>query len=319
MFRRPIGALRPCSVAGHCQRAGRVAGCDGATVLSTHMGQDEPAYDANNPIVRGGQPVSESTYLTDALTREAVDFIEHKRRPFFLYLAYNAVHSPLQASDRYMRRFQQIEDIHRRIFAGMLSNLDDSVGAVLAKLRERDLERNTLVFFISDNGGPTRELTSSNEPLRGGKGDVYEGGLRVPFLVQWKSVIPASGVFAEPVVSLDIFATAAAAASLPPAERPPCDGVDLVPFLSASDGAIPHEILFWRMRGRTALRARDWKLVPQPGAGKRNADWQLYNLSQDIGESRDLAESQRAKLAELVAIWDRMNGEMLEPFWKPAR
>ncbi len=146
--------------------------------------------------------------MTDALTREAVDFIErNERRPFFLYLAYNAVHSPLQASDRYMRRFQQIEDIHRRIFAGMLSNLDDSVGAVLAKLGERDLERNTLVFFISDNGGPTRELTSSNEPLRGGKGDVYEGGLRVPFLVQWKSVIPASGVFAEPVVSLDIFAT----------------------------------------------------------------------------------------------------------------
>ena len=175
------------------------------------MRHNEPAYDANNPILRGGQPVEESEYLTDALTREAVDFIDrHRTRPFFLYLAYNAVHSPLQASSQYMQRFAHIDDIHRRIFAGMLSNLDDSVGAVLSKLQQTGLEQQTLVFFISDNGGPTRELTSSNQPLRGGKGDVYEGGLRVPYLLQWKGELPASHVYPHPVISLDAFATALA-------------------------------------------------------------------------------------------------------------
>ena len=125
-------------------------------VYTDHMGYDEPDYDANNPIVRGGQPVVETEYLTDALTREAVDFIDrHDDKPFFLYLAYNAVHSPLQGADAYMQRFPHIQDIQRRIFAAMLSIMDDSVGAVLAQLRESGLEENTLVFFLSDNGGPT--------------------------------------------------------------------------------------------------------------------------------------------------------------------
>ena len=263
---------------------------DGSLVLSTHMRHDEPPYDANNPILRGGQPVQESTYLTDALTREAVDFIDRNRqRPFFLYLAYNAVHSPLQAADKYMERFAHIEDIQRRIFAGMLSNMDDSVGAVLAKLRDEGLEENTLVFFISDNGGPTRELTSSNKPLRGGKGEVYEGGLRVPFLVQWKSVLPQARVFSQPAISLDVYATAAAAAGVPIPRKQQCDGVDLVPLLTNAENNAPHDVLFWRMQARRALRAGDWKLVRQPGYRQSQADWELYDLSADISESQNLA------------------------------
>ena len=156
-------------------------------LYSDHMRGNEPDYDADNPITRGGQPVEESEYLTDALTREAVDFIDrHDDKPFFLYLAYNAVHSPLQGADAYMKKYSHIEDIHRRIFAAMLGNLDDSVGSVMKQLRKSGLEENTLVFFLSDNGGPTRELTSSNLPLRGEKGTMYEGALRVPFMAQWK-------------------------------------------------------------------------------------------------------------------------------------
>ena len=172
-----------------------------------HMGRDEPDYDANNPITRGGQPVVENAYLTDALTREAVDFIDrHDDKPFFLFLSYNAVHSPLQGADAYMEKFSHIEDLHRRIFAAMLANLDDSVGAVMSKLRQSGLEENTIVFFLSDNGGPTRELTSSNLPLKGSKGSMYEGGLRVPFMMQWPGTIPAGQTYHKTISSLDIYA-----------------------------------------------------------------------------------------------------------------
>ncbi len=298
---------------------GRWVRDDGKLIHSTHMGHNEPAYDANNPILRGGQPTLESAYLTDAWTREAIEFIErNKSRPFFLYLAHNAVHSPLQGADAYMERFGHIEDVHRRIFAAMLSNLDDSVGAVLRRLRDRGLEENTLVFLLSDNGGPTRELTSSNKPLRGGKGDVYEGGIRVPFLVQWKGTLPAGKTYERPVISLDIYATALAVAGVPaPRNRPP-DGVDLLPYLSGENTGAPHDVLFWRMGTRTAIRAGDWKLLRNPRRGG-NAEWQLYDLKNDVAESKNLIEKHPHKARELETIWKRWNNQMLEPAWTPRR
>jgi arylsulfatase B len=289
---------------------------DGNLIYTTHMGNDEPAYDADNPIIRGGQPVEEHEYLTDALTREAVDFIgRHKRKPFFLYLAYNAVHSPLQGADAYMQRFGHIEDIHRRIFAAMLSNLDDSVGAVMNKIRQEGLEQDTLVFFLSDNGGPTRELTSSNLPLRGGKGDVYEGGIRVPFMVQWKRRLPAGRVYEQPVIALDIFGTAAAVAGAPLPKNRPIDGVDLMPYLTGKKAGRPHDVLFWRMNQRTAVRVGDWKLLRNPRRG--DSGWHLYNLAADLSEQNDLAQTETEKLAELKAVWENMNAQMVEPAWQP--
>lgn len=280
-------------------------------IYSTHMGHDEPAYDANNPILRGGQPVAENEYLTDAFTREAVDFIDrHADKPFFLYLAYNAVHSPLQGADKYMQRFSHIEDIHRRIFAAMLANLDDSVGAVLGKVREKQLEEKTLIFFLSDNGGPTRELTSSNLPLRGEKGTMYEGGLRVPFMVQWKGNIPGGSVFDKPVVSVDIFATAA---KLSGAKLPTnLDSVDLMPYLTGQHTGVPHETFYWRQGAKTALRHGDWKLVHM-GRNLSQPKWELYDIANDISEKDDLAGKTTVKVAELEMIWRRLDGEMLEP------
>ena len=280
------------------------------------MGGDEPDYDANNPIIRGGQPVIETVYLTDALTREAVDFIDrHDDKPFFLYLAYNAVHSPLQGANAYMEKFAHIEDLQRRIFAAMLANMDDSVGAVLSQLRKSGVEKDTLVFFLSDNGGPTKELTSSNLPLRGEKGQMYEGALRVPFMMQWKGKVPAGLVYEKPVSSFDIYATAAANSD-GVAAPVQVEGVDLMPFLSSERQGAPHETLFWRQGHKRGLRHGDWKLVRMKaklGAGKPN--WELYDLSKDLSEKNDLASAQPDKLNELAQIWETLNTEMAKPLF----
>ena len=285
-------------------------------IYTTHMGNNEPDYDADNPIMRGGQPVVETEYLTDALTREAVDFIDrHDDKPFFLYLAYNAVHSPLQGADIYMKKFAHIEDIHRRIFAAMLSNLDDSVGAVMAQLRKSGLEENTLVFFLSDNGGPTRELTSSNLPLRGGKGMMYEGGLRIPFMAQWKGKIPPGQVYDKAVSSFDIYATAVANSKGIKAPKQ-IEGVDLIPYLTGKDSGTPHKTLFWRQGGKAGLRHADWKAVRMGGRkAQGRAQWELYDLSKDLSEENNVAKAHPERLAELVTIWEKMNGEMSEPLF----
>ncbi|MDA1067970.1 MAG: sulfatase [Verrucomicrobia bacterium] len=296
---------------------GRWISQDEKLIYSTHMGGTEPDYDADNPIYRDGQPVEEEEYLTDAFTREAVSFIgRHADKPFFLYVPYNAVHSPLQGADPYMKKFEHIEDIQRRIFAAMLSNLDDSVGAILAKLREKGMEENTLIFFISDNGGPTRELTSSNLPLREGKGSVYEGGNRVPFMAKWPSQIPAGAVYEHPVISLDIFATAAAIANAQLDKRKIIDGVNLIPYLTGENKSRPHDTLFWRIEKRTAIRVGDWKLLRNPGRGQGD-DWELYNLATDISESNNLASSNPSKLKEMIKAWESVNGEMIDPVWSP--
>ncbi|NOX54562.1 MAG: sulfatase-like hydrolase/transferase [Planctomycetes bacterium] len=283
---------------------------NGDRIYSTHMGHDEPPYDANNLILRGGQPVLEPSYLTDAFTREAIDFIRrHRRQPFFLYVAYNAVHSPMQATHAYIERFRHIEDIHRRVFAAMLAHLDDSIGKILKTLREAGLEQDTLVFFLSDNGGPTRELTSSNRPLRGGKGDLYEGGIRVPFLLQWKGHVPAGLVYQHPVISLDVFATAAAATGTPPSDRKPIDGVDLLPYLIDQRAGRPHEVLYWRMNQRAALRLGDWKLVRNP-RGQRDAPWELYSLADDLGETHNLSEAEPQRLKQMIRTWERLDRQI---------
>ncbi|MCA9162620.1 MAG: sulfatase-like hydrolase/transferase [Planctomycetales bacterium] len=303
---------------------GRWTSADGRLMLSTHMGHNEPPYDTNNPLLRSSQPVDEIAYLTDAFTREAADFIDRNhQRPFLLYLAYNAVHSPLQGADDYMRRFESIDDVHRRIFAAMLANLDDSVGKVLAILREHKLDENTLIFFLSDNGGPTRELTSSNRPLRGEKGDLYEGGIRVPMMVQWKGHLPAGRVEHRMVSSLDIAATSLAAANgnttkldAAKLDSSQLDGVNLLPHLTAeSPTAAPpiHDMLYWRVGNKAACRLGDWKLVrsPRRGAG----EWELYNLATDISETHNLAAKHPDRVEALQSAWQSLDSQMIAPLW----
>ena len=262
-----------------------------------------------NAIRRGSEPIDEKEYLTDAFAREAVSFVNrHKEKPFFLYLPFNAVHAPLQAPDKYLQRFTSIKDKKRQTFAAMLSAMDDAIGKVLASIRENDLENDTLIFFLSDNGGPTPSTTSANGPLRGYKGQVYEGGFRVPYMVQWKGHIPAGKVYDKPVISLDIAPTACALADAK-TENAKFDGVNILPFLEDT-AKRPHDTLYWRFGQQSAIRDGDWKLVKNL-EGKT----ELFDLSTDIGEKTDLAATKPEKLKELsdrLAKWD---SELVKPLW----
>jgi len=263
-------------------------------------------------ILRGKEPVKETEYLTDALARESVDFIKKDdKRPFFLYLAFNAVHAPMESPAKYTDLFKALTGT-RKAFAGMLTAMDSAVGQVMGALRDKELEERTIVFFLSDNGGPTQQTTSSNKPLRGVKGQVYEGGIRVPFMVQWKGEVKPGTVVQDPCFSLDIFPTILDIASISKGQAKEClEGRSLVPTLKGSSSPMSPRAIFWRMGRQHAVRYGDWKLVVRRGAAP-----ELYNLKDDIGESRNLAVTKPEKLAELqklYAEWDKKN---IDPLWR---
>jgi arylsulfatase A-like enzyme len=269
---------------------------------------DDPA----NPILRGTTPVVEDTYLTDAFAREAVDFIRrHSDGPFFLYLSFNAVHGPLDTPPRrYVNRFPDVTDPDRRNFLAMLAAMDDAVEAVLAELRGSGIGDDTLILFHSDNGGATNANTSLNTPLRGAKKDVYEGGIRVPFLARWKAKWPAGFVFDDPVSSMDFFATALAAAGGAVPNDRAMDGVDLGPYLEGTLPGPPHPILYWRFGTLKAVLKEAWKLVK---IGSNPSE--LYDLAVDVGETTNLAGSQPAKVAELEADLASWEAQLIPPLW----
>lgn len=283
--------------------------------MNTRLRVNEPPYDDANPVMRGTEPIVESEYLTRAITREALSFIERNTsRPFFLYLPYNAVHSPMQAPTPTVRKFNGIGDEHRQLFAGMLAELDNGVGAILESIRNRGLENDTLIVFISDNGGPTQELTSSNGPLRGGKGQLYEGGIRVPMLIQWKGTVPAGQVLHSPVISTDIGATALHAAGAAMPKDKPLDGVNLLPLLTKKAAPASRD-LFWRMGKAIAYRSGDWKIVRQPSRDQPEAPFALFNIAEDPNETTDLSAGRPAIVADLRATLDAMNAKMAPPRW----
>jgi arylsulfatase A-like enzyme len=266
-------------------------------------------------LVRNGGPIEQPEYLTDAFAEEAVKFIgKSSDKPYFLYLAFNAVHGPMQALDRYEARFPKITDPKRKTFAGMLAALDDAVGRVLETVRKSGQEERTLVMFMSDNGGPTGVNTSSNAPLRGVKGQLLEGGHRVAFMLQWKGTLPVGKTYEQTVAGFDLHATAIAAAGLEPLKDRPMDGVDLVPYLAGKKSDPPHRSMFWRQAGGSnwAVREGDWKLVMLGG----DSAPELYNLKSDIGESKNLAQEQPERLKAMRAAYEKWSSEMEKPRFK---
>ncbi|QDU22698.1 sulfatase [Urbifossiella limnaea] len=284
----------------------------------------QPGKGKADTVLRGTTPVDEKEYLTDAFRREAVAFVEkHRARPFFLYLAFNAVHTPMQATDAGLRQFGSIPNQTRRTYAAMMASMDDAVGAVRAKLRELKLEENTLVFFVSDNGGPTMAGTttngSANTPLRGSKRTTLEGGVRVPYFVAWPGRLPAGRTDDRPVIQLDILPTALSAAGVEVKPEWNVEGVNLIPYLSGPTLRPPHEALYWRFGQQMAVRQGDYKLVRYDTAadgGKGGVTGpRLYNLATDVGESTDLMTREPEKAKQLQALWDTWNTRNVAPLW----
>ena len=268
------------------------------------------------PLSRNSESLELQDYMTDVLSREAAAFIgRHKAKPFYLYVAYNAVHTPLQAPEKYLNRFPGISDERRRTYAAMTSAMDDGVGLVLNALREHELERNTLVFFFSDNGGPPPTVApTNNEPLRGHKGAVFEGGIRVPFVVQWRGRLPEHTVYDEPVISLDVFPTAAALAGAKLPGGLKLDGVNIVPHLAGEAKQPAHPVLHWRTGGGAtwAIREGRYKLLQ----AAKDAAPQLYDLQSDIGESKDIAPEKPELVAKLKQGHEAWNAELVSPIFE---
>ena len=320
------------------------AGTEGSE--SWMPGSEEVASIRRRPLFRGRQAVEESEYLTEAFTREALSFIDrHHTEPFFLYLAHYAPHAPLQATRTYLDRYRHIEDERKRIFAAMVSALDDSVGAVVSALQRHGIEDDTLIVFLSDNGCALYlEGGCSNGPLRGGKRWFFEGGVRVPFVIRWPGRAPSGVTYEPPVSSLDLLPTIAAAtgAKLPDKAL---DGTDLLPYVDGSQDGVPHESLFWRAGPNRAMRSGNWKLwqvnrasaeqLAQidrgegtwPGPGALLAGYEaphgsplgqldrLHDLSSDPGEGDDRSEVRGEILERLRQALDTWESELEEPRW----
>ncbi len=263
-------------------------------------------------IRRGDTPIDEKEYLTEAITRETMSFIQrHKSEPFFAYVPFNAVHVPQEAPQKYQDRFADVKDTKRKLMLAMLSAEDDGVGKILATLRDNHLDENTLVIFFSDNGGPTHEDGSRNTPFRGFKGQVWEGGIRIPFMMRWTDHITPAQVFDQPVISLDIFPTALAAADIAPSKKLKLDGVNLLPWLTSKKSGSPHDNLYWRFKPAWAVREGNYKLVFALGETKT----QLFDLANDPSEKTDLSARKPEVVQEMQKKFDIWNAQLMEPRW----
>lgn len=252
---------------------------------------------------------------------EAARFIEANRaQPFFLYVSFNAVHAPAVSSDHWKQRLAHLDPklINK---AAQVAELDEAIGTVMKTLRDTALETNTLIFCIADNGrqdysGGLNGLAGSNG-LRGDKWTLWEAGIRVPWIVQWKGRIPGGRVIDEPVIQLDVLPTALAAVGTRAAEIPRLDGVNLLPLLEGATDQLDREALYWRVASRRkgvtqfAIRQGDWKLVK----ATEDDPTVLVNLAEDRGELTDLSGAHPERVQALRAQWDRWNSTMKPPAW----
>ncbi|MCG9972551.1 sulfatase-like hydrolase/transferase [Christiangramia crocea] len=269
-----------------------------------------PLKDPNEKrmLQQNGKRIKFEGYLTDVLTDSAIAFSEeNKDAPYFMYLAYNAVHTPMEAKKEHLEKYK---DHPRQKLAAMTWSLDENIGKLMAALKAQGIYENTLIYFLSDNGGSYANQ-SSNGYLKGSKGTKFEGGHRVPFIVQWPGKITAGQEFDGLTSSLDIYPTSLAAADIKKDETLNLDGVNLLPYLKNEKQGDPHKELYWRKLNKSAARVGDFKLIRLEGYGSN-----LYNLNEDLAEQHDLSQSDSLTLNELSSKLETWESGLIPPLWK---
>lgn len=251
-------------------------------------------------------------YLTDELSEAALRFINKQAendQSFFLFLSYNAPHTPMHATEKYLSRFPDIQDRKRKTYAAMVSAVDDGIGLILETLKKNVIIENTIIVFLSDNGG-AHNNASQNTPLRGTKGSVYEGGLRVPFAIQWKGVIPVNTKYEESVSSLDIMASMVDILDIKSNRKKPLDGVNIIPYLTGEKQGAPHDYLFWRKWEQNAMAVihADYKLLKS----NKRSESEIYNLKLDVSESKNIKGSNEVLEKQLQNAWNRWNQKNID-------
>ncbi|WP_017256971.1 sulfatase-like hydrolase/transferase [Pedobacter arcticus] len=269
-------------------------------------------FEIKNPsedkmLQHNGRNVEHAGYMTDILGDEAVKYAEQsKDEPFFMYLAFNAVHTPMEAKTEDLERFKNHP---RQELAAMTWSLDENVGKLIHKLEDLGIRDNTLIYFLSDNGG-SPENTSKNGPLKGFKGNEFEGGHRVPFVVSWPAKIKGGVKFNGLSSSLDIFPTSLAAGGITKPTGLLLDGANLLPFLMDKKTGVPHHMLFWRKLEESSARIGDQKLISLERYGSV-----MYNLKNDLGETKDISKTNKKIFDEIMSAYKNWESKMMPPLW----
>ena len=257
----------------------------------------------NNPraIERNGKVVKFDKHLTEYFTDEAIDYVNKAKKPYFMFLSHTAPHGPLQADKDDLKR------AGGNPYHALVQDMDDNIGRLIAALKKNGQYKNTMIWFLSDNGGTVKQ--ASNYPLNGKKGIKFEGGQRVPFLLSWPKYLPAGKKFDGLTSAMDIFATSFKAAGGKTVPKP-LDGVDLLPYVKGEKKGNPHEILYFRKLEGAALRYGQWKLIRTEGL-----PLMLYNLENDLSERKNLAKSHPEKVSLLIKKLEAWEKELVESWW----
>jgi arylsulfatase A-like enzyme len=275
--------------------------------------KDDKAGNAK-AIEENGKQVKFDDYLTDVFGQKAIDFINTKDdKPFFLFHSFTAPHGPMHATEADKALFASIENTKRRSYAGMIWAMDRAIGKLVASLKESGRFENTLIWFLSDNGGATSNA-SNNLPLAGHKGIKFEGGTRVPFFAHWPRKFRKPKEFNPMMISLDIMATSLAAAGEKQSVLKKLDGVNLLPFLDGKKDNPPHQYLYWHKLWFSAMRDGPWKLIYVEDYG-----YALYNLEKDLGESQNLIKSEKKRSDRMIALLNDWKAELEKPRWDEAQ
>jgi arylsulfatase A-like enzyme len=266
----------------------------------------------NCAIRRNGVEIDEKVYLTESIAKETVEWISaHAHEPFFAYVPFSAPHAPLQAPKRYVDRFAHVQDPALRVYYAMIASLDDAVGEILDVLEKKGIADNTIVMFLSDNGGVLYNRIADNKPLKGGKLTHFEGGVNVPFALRFPKSVPSGLVMEQPVSALDLFATIIAQSHTPLPQTREYDGVDLVPFLRGENKDAPHEALYWRAEGQRAIRVGSYKLVTDSLTGARA----LYDLANDKSELHNILSQRPEIVTDLEGKLRAWEKHLIRPSW----